>query len=970
MRHSRAGKPDLRVAQHWPPLVAILVVALVLSVVAVGWGQGGDALPGGKPALGLLPTPPEILRQFPQAQSLAYKGLRLKGSVDLSAQMPPVGSQGGMGSCACWASSYYYKAFQEGKEQGWDFGSDAQRISPAFAYNLLNGGDGDSGTSFGGNFSILKQRGACSWQSMPYVNGDCTSWPSVAAWREGMYYRAQSSAYMFSWLDNPADYIDDMKAHLDGGDVFVIAIPVYSDFYNISAWPGYVYDGPGGGATYEGGHGLCVVGYDDSKAVGGAFKFVNSWGSGWGDGGYAWMSYNFIGGHAWEAWKMTDKTGYSPQALAELHVDHPKHNQLEVTLSTPGYSDMAFNNQGGDVANIYAAIDLTDALAFLPPSASHEWTLEVADTTSGSSGQIALFEIEHGGSTYPSTDPPVSVPDPGSATAKIGQAGNQTPNVDITSPGDGSHTTNSSTTVSGTASDDDTVTLVQVRVNSGGWNDATGTTSWSAPASLEMGDNLIEAQAQDNEGEWSEIDSSHMHRDPTGPKSWTFLVYLDADNNLEGAGIDDLNEMEVVGSSADVNIVVQMDRIPGYDSSNGNWTGCRRYYVTQDSDPATINSTLVEDLGEVNMGDGATLRDFIQWGASNYEADRYAVVLWNHGGGWRTPPPGLLRACCWDDTDGGCLYTKEFGQAISDAGVSLAMLGFDVCMGGMIEIAYELWDTGLVSAMAGSPASEPWDGWDYTALMNALVGAPTMTGVQLADAVVTTYAAYYPAWTMTAFDLSTMSAAATAVSDFASTMMSEGDEWATAHTARGEAQSYEYSYYRDLMGFLDEMASSAGNPAVVADATAASTALGALVSSYHAGSYYEDGKGVSVEFHEDGAPFSYTPANLAWAEDTQWDEFLDAYANSPPSITGVSISPDPAYTDDDLTATPEGFDDPDGDDPVYEWQWQKDTGLMPTARGWLTATSGTRTAIIRRPTMTRRRFRQRRRRWERRGAAR
>jgi len=77
---------------------------------------------------------------------------------------------------------------------------------------------------------------------------------------------------------------------------------------------------------------------------------------------------------------------------------------------------------------------------------------------------------------------------------------------------------------------------------------------------------------------------------------WTVMVYLDADNNLESAGINDINEMEIVGSSDDVNVVVQVDRIPysvlaannqGYadDVSNGDWTNTRRYYIIQDFDP-------------------------------------------------------------------------------------------------------------------------------------------------------------------------------------------------------------------------------------------------------------------------------------------------------------------------------------------------------------------------------------------------
>ena len=41
---------------------------------------------------------------------------------------------------------------------------------------------------------------------------------------------------------------------------------------------------------------------------------------------------------------------------------------------------------------------------------------------------------------------------------------------------------------------------------------------------------------------------------------WTVMVYLDGDNNLEPAAIDDLNEMEAVGSTNKVNVVVQFDR--------------------------------------------------------------------------------------------------------------------------------------------------------------------------------------------------------------------------------------------------------------------------------------------------------------------------------------------------------------------------------------------------------------------------
>ena len=51
---------------------------------------------------------------------------------------------------------------------------------------------------------------------------------------------------------------------------------------------------------------------------------------------------------------------------------------------------------------------------------------------------------------------------------------------------------------------------------------------------------------------------------PPVPKdaNWTVMVYLAAGNDLETVGIQDINEMEMVGSTKEVNIVVQIDRIP------------------------------------------------------------------------------------------------------------------------------------------------------------------------------------------------------------------------------------------------------------------------------------------------------------------------------------------------------------------------------------------------------------------------
>jgi len=119
-------------------------------------------------------------------------------------------------------------------------------------------------------------------------------------------------------------------------------------------------------------------------------------------------------------------------------------------------------------------------------------------------------------------------------------------------------------------------------------------------------------------------------------KDWTFLIYMNADNNLEQFSLIDFYEMAKVGSTQKVNIIVQLDRAEGYSTEYGDWKQTLRFKVEKNMQPIVSNATM--DLGEVNMCDSTALSDFIQWGHQNYPAKRYALVIWSHGAGWRSIP--------------------------------------------------------------------------------------------------------------------------------------------------------------------------------------------------------------------------------------------------------------------------------------------------------------------------------------------
>ena len=130
----------------------------------------------------------------------------------------------------------------------------------------------------------------------------------------------------------------------------------------------------------------------------------------------------------------------------------------------------------------------------------------------------------------------------------------------------------------------------------------------------------------------------------TPGQTWTVMLYMNADDKvLEQDIYVDLNEAELVGSSDRVNIVAQMDRFRGGFRGDGDWTDTRRYFVTRDNSLDRLGSRLVQNLGEVNMASPDSLIDFATWAMEAYPADKYVLIMSDHGmgwpGGWTDPEP-------------------------------------------------------------------------------------------------------------------------------------------------------------------------------------------------------------------------------------------------------------------------------------------------------------------------------------------
>jgi hypothetical protein len=234
-------------------------------------------------------------------------------------------------------------------------------------------------------------------------------------------------------------------------------------------------------------------------------------------------------------------------------------------------------------------------------------------------------------------------------------------------------------------------------------------------------------------------------------QTWTVMLYMNADDKiLEQDIYVDLNEAELVGSSDRVNIVAQVDRFRGGYRGDGDWTEARRFYVTRDNDLARVGSRVVQNLGEVNSASPETLIDFATWAMEAYPADKYVLIMSDHGmgwpGGWSDPDQGGAPASISRSPLGSALGNHMFLEQIdyafdqirARAGVDkFEIIGMDACLMGHLEVMSAL--TPHAYYTISSQETEPALGWAYTAFLDELVSNPDMSGAELGRTIVDTY---------------------------------------------------------------------------------------------------------------------------------------------------------------------------------------------------------------------------------------
>ncbi len=228
----------------------------------------------------------------------------LPPAVDLRPHCPPVVDQGQVGCCEGNALAgalglLELRDLSLRIDPAMDFAASFLPLSRMFIYynsRALEGTtDRDAGASIRDGIKVLASLGVCTESTWPYKavdaifsRADTFTKPSDAAYAEAAAHK------ITSYLSVDNSDAANIKGALFNGFPVVFGFSVFPSFESQAV----AFDGKVPMPTSAdlddgalGGHAVLCVGYDDARGV---FIVRNSWGAGWGDGGYCYFPYAYL----------------------------------------------------------------------------------------------------------------------------------------------------------------------------------------------------------------------------------------------------------------------------------------------------------------------------------------------------------------------------------------------------------------------------------------------------------------------------------------------------------------------------------------------------------------------------------------------------------------------------------------------------------------------------------------------------
>lgn len=268
------------------------------------------------------PEHEEIKPMLQEMRLTEPEKVSLPPSVDLRSWCSPIQNQGSLGSCTAQAGVGLIE-YYERKAFGTHI--DASKL---FLYkvtrNLLDW-TGDTGAFIRSTMGAMVLFGVPPEKYWPYT----TAKPTPEA-PSTVHFDMEPPAFCYAFaqnyqaikyyrLDPPvtpvATLLQRVKAYLAAKLPSMFGFTVFSSIEQAETTGKILFPCPG--ERVLGGHAVVAVGYDDAviiknticgKETAGAFLIRNSWGTGWGDGGYGWLPYEYVlRGMARDWWTLLKK---------------------------------------------------------------------------------------------------------------------------------------------------------------------------------------------------------------------------------------------------------------------------------------------------------------------------------------------------------------------------------------------------------------------------------------------------------------------------------------------------------------------------------------------------------------------------------------------------------------------------------------------------------------------------------------
>ncbi len=292
----------------------------------------------------------------------------------------------------------------EAYDYNWDAssGNTDYLLSPAWVYNKIAAFDYGSMPVEAAD--LLLELGTSTLSTMPYNDNDVNSWGNEPAWREAPNHRI-SDYTLITYTGNPT--INIIKSFLDSEIPVTFGIDAHNFDYGLDDISGdYILSSSEYDPSSYLNHAQCFVGYDDAITENGdvgAFRVVNSWGSGWMDAGFYWLTYDafkeFAGAINQQIIYYTDLIDYEPSLISTWEFN-PAPTRMDdiVSLGVGPYGaplDTRTFHYDADTSNLFPefmALDISEFQPYYDANNDVSFYLEVGP--SFGAGIISSFRVE------------------------------------------------------------------------------------------------------------------------------------------------------------------------------------------------------------------------------------------------------------------------------------------------------------------------------------------------------------------------------------------------------------------------------------------------------------------------------------------------------------------------------------------------------------------------------------------------